>query len=233
MTPAQVFAAARLILLDFDGPTAHLFAGVSARTVADRLAAQLAAAGVPLPDDADQYGPPELGAELIRQHRDQADTIEALVTAAEVEAARTAEPTPGCRDMLTAAHRAGRPVVIVSNNSAAAVRAYLAQHRLGAHVAEVIGRPHAAPERMKPHPWPLQEAARRHHVPAAECVLIGDSITDIEAARAAGAASIGYANKPGKADHLTNAGATTTVTDMHELAEALCPDTDTEDRTTP
>ncbi|GIL29911.1 HAD family hydrolase [Actinocatenispora comari] len=233
MTPTQIFAATRLILLDFDGPTAHLFAGTPARTVANRLAAQLAAAGVPLPDDADQYGPPELGAELIRQHRDQADTIETLVTAAEVEAARTAEPTPGCLDMLTAAHRAGRPVVIVSNNSAAAVRTYLVLHQLGEHVAGVIGRPHAAPERMKPDPWPLQEAARRHHVPNAECVLIGDSITDIEAAQAAGAASIGYANKPGKADRLTNAGATTTVTDMYQLAEALSLDTGTEDRTMP
>ncbi|BCJ36182.1 hydrolase [Actinocatenispora thailandica] len=233
MTPAQIFAATRLILLDFDGPTAHLFAGTPARVVADRLAAQLAAAGVPLPDDVDQYGPPELGAELIRQHRDQADTIEALVTAAEVEAARTAEPTPGCRDMLSAAHRAGRPVVMVSNNSAAAVRAYLSKHQLTGYVAEVIGRPHAAPERMKPNPWPLQEAARRHQVSATTCVLIGDSVTDIEAARAAGSASIGYANKHGKAARLTDAGATTTVTDMRELAEALCPDTGTEDRTMP
>ncbi|BCJ29589.1 HAD family hydrolase [Actinocatenispora sera] len=221
MTPAQVLASASLILLDFDGPTAHLFAGASARTVADRLAAQLAAAGVPLPDDADQYGPPELGAELIRQHRDQADTIEALVSAAETEAARTAEPTPGCRDMLDAAQRTGRPVVIVSNNSAAAVCAYLDKHHLTDYIAEVIGRPHAAPELMKPNPWPVHEAARRHHVPAADCVLIGDSATDIEAAQAAGAASIGYVNKPGKAECLNNAGATVTIADMHDLADAI------------
>lgn len=221
MTPAQVFAATRLILLDFDGPTAHLFAGASARTVADRLATQLAAAGVPLPDDADQYGPPELGAELIRQHRDQADTIETLVTAAEVEAARTAEPTPGCQDMLKAAQRADRPVVIVSNNSAAAVRIYLDQHQLTDYIAEVIGRPHAAPEHMKPHPWPLLEAAQHQCVTPADCVLIGDSVTDVEAGRAAGSASIGYANKLNKAERLRDAGATTIVTDMRELAHAL------------
>nr|WP_244844204.1 HAD family hydrolase [Actinocatenispora sera] len=115
----------------------------------------------PLPDDADQYGPPELGAELIRQHRDQADTIEALVSAAETEAARTAEPTPGCRDMLDAAQRTGRPVVIVSNNSAAAVCAYLDKHHLTDYIAEVIGRPHAAPELMKPNPCPC---TRQHDV---------------------------------------------------------------------
>nr|WP_244844203.1 hypothetical protein [Actinocatenispora sera] len=36
-----------------------------------------------------------------------------------------------------------------------------------------------------------------------------------------GAASIGYVNKPGKAECLNNAGATVTIADMHDLADAI------------
>ncbi|WP_345710051.1 HAD-IA family hydrolase [Actinocatenispora rupis] len=214
-----MFAAARVILLDFDGPTAHLFAGNPARAVADELAAQFHNAGIPLPDDADEYGPPELSAELMRRSPDRADTVEALLAAAEIRAADTAEPTPGCREMLVAARKAGRPVVIVSNNSADAIRMYLNHHQLADLIADVVGRPWAAPDRTKPDPWPLHEAARRQHVTAADCVLIGDSVTDIEAAQSAGAASIGYANKPGKTERLRHA--TALVDDMHDLADAL------------
>jgi phosphoglycolate phosphatase len=50
---------------------------------------------------------------------------------------------------------------------------------------------------------------------------VGDSVTDIEAARAAGVRSIGYANKPGKFGQLTAAGADAVVTEMAALAAAL------------
>lgn len=221
MTPAQVFTAARVILLDFDGPIAHLFAASPARAVAADLAIQLCAAGIPLPEDAEAYGPTGLCAELMGRHRDQADTIEALLTAAETTAARAAEPTPGCDEMLTAAQRARRPVVIVSNNASEPIRAYLDQHQLAGYITDIVGRPHAAPERMKPDPWPLHETARRRHVTAAECVLIGDSDTDIDAANAAGSTSIGYANKPAMRKRFQHRRATAIVTDMHDLADAL------------
>jgi phosphoglycolate phosphatase len=54
--------------------------------------------------------------------------------------------------------------------------------------------PHA-----KPHPAPLHEAARQLDVPAAACWYVGDDLRDIEAAHAAGMASLaaawGYCGK--------------------------------------
>ncbi|AWK08358.1 hypothetical protein SSP531S_51950 [Streptomyces spongiicola] len=44
-------------------------------------------------------------------------------------------------------------------------------------------------------------------------------MTDIEAARAAGTMSIGYANKPGKAERLGQAGATVVIEDMAQLIQ--------------
>jgi phosphoglycolate phosphatase len=53
------------------------------------------------------------------------------------------------------------------------------------------------------------------------CTLIGDQTTDVQAARSIGAASIGYANKPGKADDLTAAGADAVIAHIDELTEAI------------
>jgi hypothetical protein len=51
-------------------------------------------------------------------------------------------------------------------------------------------------------------------------VLVGDSLGDIEAAKAAGVHSVGYANKPGKADRFVAAGANIVVTRMADLVPA-------------
>lgn len=74
---------------------------------------------------------------------------------------------------------------------------------------------------MKPDPYSLVLAASRLDLTPAQCTLVGDSVTDIEAARAAGAMSIGYANKPGKAAFLTETGADAVVSEMSAVADAL------------
>jgi hypothetical protein len=51
------------------------------------------------------------------------------------------------------------------------------------------------------------------------CALIDDQTTDVPAARAIGAGSIGYANKPGKADDLTAAGADAVIATIDELTQ--------------
>lgn len=53
----------------------------------------------------------------------------------------------------------------------------------------------------------------------AACALVGDSTTDVEAAHAICAATIAYANKPGKTERL--AGADAVITSMAELLDAL------------
>lgn len=46
-------------------------------------------------------------------------------------------------------------------------------------------------------------------------------VTDVEAARAADVPVVGYANKPGKADRLQDAGADAIATDMRQVADAI------------
>ncbi|MEV4131451.1 HAD-IA family hydrolase [Dactylosporangium sp. NPDC049742] len=94
------------------------------------------------------------------------------------------------------ARRAGMPTAIVSNNSEGAITAYLTAHGLRSHVHAVIGRPHAHPARMKPDPALIRQAAAASTTDVGRCVLVGDSLSDIEGAHAAGARVIGYANRP-------------------------------------
>ena len=53
------------------------------------------------------------------------------------------------------------------------------------------------------------------------CALVGDSLSDIEAARAAGVTAIGYANRTWKVEAF--AAADIVVTSMRDIAEAMSP----------
>ena len=99
---------------------------------------------------------------------------------------------------MVAARQAGLAVAVVSNNSAGAVTAYLTAHRLAGYVSPVVGRAYAEPDRMKPNPEPILQAARALGVRAVDAVLVGDSLSDIVGAHAAGVRSIGYANRPAR-----------------------------------
>ncbi|HEX2416980.1 MAG TPA: HAD family hydrolase, partial [Micromonosporaceae bacterium] len=136
-------------------------------------------------------------------------------------AAKSALPTRHAADAIVAAHHAGRSVAIVSNNSEPAIRAYLESHNLNRYIGPVIGRAYAQPDRMKPNPEPVLRAASILNVEPQTCVLIGDSPSDIHAARKAGARSIGFANKTDKHRVLLQAGADAIIASMAELATAL------------
>ncbi|GAB3068463.1 HAD family hydrolase [Micromonospora schwarzwaldensis] len=221
---AKVIDRARVILLDFDGPVCSIFAQRPAPTVAHELRRLLVDQGVTLPPEILAERDPlavlrftgTLGRPAVVRLIDQAMTRE------EVTAARTATPTPYGREVIVAAQQTGRRVAVVSNNSAGSVHAYLSARRLSGYVHPVIGRPEAAPERMKPDPFPVREAVRELGASPAECVLVGDSETDIEAAHAAGVAAIGYANKPGKRERF--AAAEAVIDSMAELVSAFAVD---------
>jgi hypothetical protein len=82
-------------------------------------------------------------------------------------------------------------------------------------VHHVQGREDTDPRLMKPDPFLLHEAIDALDGVPEAAVLIGDSTTDIEAARAAGIRVIGYLNKPIKHQTLSHADALITAT--HEL----------------
>ncbi|MFJ8815821.1 HAD family hydrolase [Amycolatopsis thermoflava] len=219
MTAAELLDQAGALLLDFDGPVCSVFAGIPAPVVADQLRTVLADAGnappEPVASSSDPFDVLEYAASL---SDDDARYVEAAFTAHEVEAMTSAEPTEGAHELMQAWHGSGRPLAIVSNNSAAAISAYLDFYGLRPLVNVVSARESADVQLLKPHPHLLNQAVRTLGLPAEQCVFVGDSLTDIEAAKAAGVRSIGYANKPGKRERFTSAGADAITDVLTELA---------------
>ena len=72
---------------------------------------------------------------------------------------------------------------------------------------------------MKPHPHILLRTLADLAAPAESAVIVGDSVTDIEAGLTADIWTIGYENKLGKLEALTDAGADVVVTSLEVLAD--------------
>ncbi|MFF3602111.1 HAD family hydrolase [Streptomyces sp. NPDC002463] len=219
----ETLANARVILFDFDGPVCDVFAGLPAPEVAGELTALLSAENEAAGAKAAQTDDP-IEVLRIAHEADSAlgQKIEQALTDAEVRAVAVAgQPTPGAAEALRAARSAGRGVAVVSNNSAECVRTFLERHGLDEYAAKIVGRPSEQPHLMKPNPFPLITAAELMHVDVTSCTLIGDSLTDIQAAHAAGATVIGYANKPHKSEAFTKAQADVVTQDMQSIADAL------------
>lgn len=217
-----VLANAKAVLLDFDGPVCSVFSGLLNTEVSDRLRTRYAQLGIPVPAHLAE-GPHIFG--LFRHAAcispAAGRSIEAALTAAEVEAVESAAATPYSEAAIRACHATGRLLAIVSNNSTHAIRHYIQRHRYADAIDLVAGRRSPDPAQLKPAPYLISQALAALDVDPASAVLVGDSVTDIQAAHAAGIRSIGYANKPGKLDHLTAAGADVIITDMRQLADAL------------
>ncbi|MGA5470018.1 HAD family hydrolase [Streptomyces arboris] len=220
---SDVFGATRAVLFDFDGPICDVFAGQPAPDIARHLAAILASFDRSLENKAYATDDPMEVLRLAPQAGETAlQTVEDELSRAEVSAVRSAGlPVPGAVAALEAARTSGRKVAIVSNNSAACVHAFLLLHGLQHLVDAVVGRAPYRPEAMKPAPDSLMRASSELAVPLRDCTLIGDSVTDIEAARATGGRSIGFANKAGKEHALAAAGADVIVTTMLAVTDAL------------
>jgi phosphoglycolate phosphatase len=213
----ELLARTRYLLLDFDGPICAIFAGRSPRDVVLELLALVESEVVDVPEALRSASDPfdvlrfaaSVGPEV-------AARVERAFTSAEVHAVSTAAPTPGAVEVIGAWREAGRHVAVVSNNSRAAVSAYLAAHQIEADA--VVARTSSDPSLLKPNPHLVTTAIATLHGSKEASVFVGDSVSDVEAAQAAGIDAIGYANKPGKRERLTDAGATFVIDDVRALA---------------
>lgn len=77
---------------------------------------------------------------------------------------------------------------------------------------------------MKPHPNSLCVAADGLNLSPHDCLLVGDSVTDVVAAKSVSARSVGYANRVEKVQKLADAGADAVVTTLEPLALAVAGD---------
>ncbi|WP_193771294.1 phosphoglycolate phosphatase [Candidatus Magnetaquicoccus inordinatus] len=93
-------------------------------------------------------------------------------------------PYPGTSSMLQHFQQQGVPMAVVTNKPEALALAMLEQLQLRSFFSYVVGGD-SLPQR-KPAPEPLLFPLAQWHIPAQEAVMIGDSQTDLQAARAAG-----------------------------------------------
>jgi phosphoglycolate phosphatase len=149
------------------------------------------------------------------------EAVERIAVAGEIEAARLAIPTTGALDLLAACKQSERVVAIVSNNAVVAIEEFLELHGWTNYVAAVFGRPFGRPDLMKPNPCLIHQAVQALEDEPKDCVMIGDSITDIEVSRIAGVRSIGYAKTPQRGQDLAGAGADAVSDDMAAIAAAV------------
>lgn len=220
---ADVVGRSAGVLFDFDGPICDVFRGLPASGVAVSLAEIVATRAPALASRAQATDDPM---EIHRLSQEGGEAlladVEAALTIAEIAAVKVAgPPVAGAVEALAAAKDSNRRIAVVSNNSAECVREYLTIHGIDGTVDAVVGRPALRPDLMKPDPYPLFAAAETLDIEPAALVLIGDSTTDVEAARAAGVPSIGFANKPRKRFTLADAGADVVVLGMDAVADSL------------
>jgi phosphoglycolate phosphatase len=213
-----ILARTRYLLIDFDGPICSIYAGLPAPQVAAQLRKLFT--GHQLPNDIQQTGDPiEVFAYAGTVSPDLAARVEAEMTDLEVEATASAKPTPYIHEVLAASRGSGRTVGVVSNNGARAVNTYLERNGLSDSIRLVVARTSHDPALLKPSPYLIEKALRGlDDADPAATTLVGDSITDIEGAHRAGIGSIGYVNKPGKYERMTQAGAGAVITSMADLA---------------
>jgi phosphoglycolate phosphatase len=221
-TLQQIVRRSAHVLLDFDGPVCSVFAGLPAPAVAEMYRAALRQVPVKLPAEVHGLDDPlEVFRQIANLEPDAAKTAQAILTKLETRAVRSARPTVGAADLMATAQVTGRTVAIVSNNSSAAIAAYLADHELTRHVTGIVGRDDADPALMKPSPYRVRMAISQLDADPGSAFLVGDSATDVPAGLLAGVSVIGFANKPGKADVLARAGADAVTSRLSDISIAL------------
>jgi phosphoglycolate phosphatase len=215
----EVIARTRYLLLDFDGPICSIYAGLTDAIVAAQLRKLIPGE---LPDAiASTPDPIEVFTYSATVSDELAARVEAEMADLEVAAVPTADPTPYVHQVIASARESGRIIGVVSNNGPRAVNAYLDRHGLSDGIRLVIARTSHDPVLLKPSPHLINEAVHGLNADPAATTLVGDSFTDIEAAHSAGVASVGYANKPGKRERMTELRAGAVITSMADLALSL------------
>ncbi|MCX5110445.1 HAD-IA family hydrolase [Streptomyces sp. NBC_00378] len=222
----DMLSRARCVVLDFDGPVARLFAGGHrsqesvAGDIADELLRIAASHGIELAGVRGSKDPHEVfgayargAAERDGMHpwRIAADEMHGALTTWELKSAEHAEPTPGAAAFIRAWSRKAGPrttgvpssaqgrLAVASNNHHGAITRYLERESLLEFFdGPVIGRNEGDVGLMKPNPWILHEVVRATGADAAEHLMIGDSLSDQQAARSAGMPFLGYHRKAGK-----------------------------------
>ncbi|MFE9450501.1 HAD family hydrolase [Streptomyces sp. NPDC006739] len=212
----------RVVLWDFDGPMCRLFARHTAERVADDLVEWLAGRGLHglLADEERQSPDPQVVLRAVDRRHPGSDLVAELeerLTQEELRAARTAMPTAYADPLIHTWTAVGARLAVATNNSPRVVRAYLAGRGLTACFApHIYGRTEDL-HHLKPDPHCLNRALNAMGAAPAAALMIGDSPSDLAAAREARVPFLGYARHERKEKILREAGADHVVRSLEPL----------------
>ena len=127
-------------------------------------------------------------------------------------------PLAGAADVVRTL-AAEYPLAVVTNRLPGDARLFLAQQNLSGYFQAIVGW--ADSPRMKPFPDPILTAAQRVGVPVENCLLVGDMIVDVRAARSAGAQAAAVLCGYGRRPELEAAGANLILEHTTALVESL------------
>ncbi len=111
---------------------------------------------------------------------------EAVLDRHEASDAEQSQLDPACQDLLARLGELALPFAVVTRNSRRVVETVWRVHDLPP--CPTIARDDGLP--FKPDPTPLHVAADRIGRKASDCLMVGDSVFDVQAGNAAGAGSI-------------------------------------------
>lgn len=216
----DLLSNADCVLFDFDGPICSLFAVHSAASVARRLRALADAHRVPMAPTDDPHAVLRAAA---RQQPGSAlvALLERALSQEEIRAAATAQPTAHAAGLIGALAARGRRLAVVTNNSPLAAASYLARHRLANHFQGHVHGRTGETALLKPHPDSLRRALRSTGTEPRRALMIGDTSSDLDAARAAGVPFLGYAPDAARAAELAAAGAGHVTTSLGKVLRAV------------
>ncbi|MGW8887266.1 HAD family hydrolase [Streptomyces sp. NPDC055749] len=224
-----LLASAECVLFDFDGPLCPLFSRHPADGVAERLVARMRELGA---DPAELIGR-EAGRDPLAVLRAASARgvpvaavreLEQFLSLEECEAAAKTEPTPFALPLIRRLADSDYRMAVTTNNSPAAVIRFLDVWRVAGLPEKHIHGRTLDPGRLKPDPDCLYRALESTGTSAADALMIGDSVDDVHAARAAGVPFLGYARNGEKDGQLRAAGAQVVLGSLKTLLLAV-PDT--------
>lgn len=125
---------------------------------------------------------------------------------------------PGITPMLEAVVKR-YPIAVVTARNEVTTSLFLQLNDLESFFPIVISSQTC--EKTKPFPDPLLHAARKMNVPIENCLMIGDTVTDVRAALAAGAQSLSVLCGFGTEDELRRAGTHAILTSTSLLSSFL------------